>query len=239
MKIIPAIDLLDGKCVRLLKGNYQDVSEYNSSPLNQINIFLDAGFDYVHIVDLDAARSGKNKNLPIIEQFLLIEGLNIQVGGGIRDEQTLNELISIGVDRLIVGTAAINNQAFREEIRSNTNLDKIIFGLDFNVINDEPMLSVNGWTKNTNINLFDFINNNQWIKNILATDISVDGTLEGPNCNIYKKILENKNTNLIASGGIGNMEDIKKLKNIGTQECVVGKAIYENKLSLKDLINVN
>ena len=101
------------------------------------------------------------------------------------------------------------------------------------------MLSVNGWTKNTNINLFDFINNNQWIKNVLATDISVDGTLEGPNCNIYKKILENKNTNLIASGGIGNMEDIKKLKNIGTQECVVGKAIYENKLSLKDLINVN
>ena len=151
----------------------------------------------------------------------------------------MNELISIGVDRLIVGTAAINNQAFREEIRSNTNLDKIIFGLDFNVINHEPMLSVNGWTKNTNINLFDFINNNQWIKNVLATDISVDGTLEGPNCNIYKKILENKNTNLIASGGIGNMEDIKKLKNIGTQECVVGKAIYENKLSLKDLINVN
>ena len=239
MTIIPAIDLLDGKCVRLLKGNYQDVSEYNSSPLNQINIFLDASFDYVHIVDLDAARSGKNKNLPIIEKFLLIEGLNIQVGGGIRDEQTLNELISIGVDRLIVGTAAINNQAFREEIRSNTNLDKIIFGLDFNVINHEPMLSVNGWTKNTNINLFDFISNNQWIKNVLATDISVDGTLEGPNCNIYKKILENKNTNLIASGGIGNMEDIKKLKNIGTQECVVGKAIYENKLSLKDLINVN
>ena len=114
-------------------------------------------------------------------------------------------------------------------------IEKIIYGLDFMIVNKQPLLSVNGWTKKTNVNLFDYIKKNYWIKNILATDISLDGTLQGPNIGIYKKILKNKNLNLIASGGIGSIYDIKKLQSINSQECVVGKAIYECKISLKDL----
>ena len=111
--------------------------------------------------------------------------------------------------------------------------------MDFNIVNNSPLLSVDGWTNNTNINLFDYIDENSWIKNILATDISVDGTLQGPNLNIYKNLLNYKNINLIASGGIGSINDIYNLKSISCNECVVGKAIYENKISLEDLLNVN
>ena len=111
--------------------------------------------------------------------------------------------------------------------------------MDFNIVKNSPLLSVDGWTNNTNINLFDYINENPWIKNILATDISVDGTLQGPNLNIYKNLINYKNINLIASGGIGSINDIYNLKSISCNECVVGKAIYENKISLGDLLNVN
>ena len=239
MKIIPAIDLLDGKCVRLLKGDYRKVSQYSLSPVQQVKNFMDSGFSYIHIIDLNAAKSGNSENLEIIKEIASISGLKIQIGGGIRSISKVNELLSLGIDRLIVGTAAIKDPDFQSELRDSTDLNRIIFGLDFNLVNNQPFLSVNGWTEYTNINLFDYINKNDWIKNILATDISVDGTLLGPNLNIYKVILENKNLNLIASGGIGSLSDITNLNAIGSHECVVGKAIYENKISLKDLRNAN
>jgi phosphoribosylformimino-5-aminoimidazole carboxamide ribotide isomerase len=140
---------------------------------------------------------------------------------------------------VIVGTAAITNNTFKIELKNNIPTEKIIYGLDFKIIDKAPLLSVNGWTENTNINLFDYIEENFWIKNILATDISLDGTLEGPNIYMYKQILKNKSLNLIASGGIGSINDINKLRLINSQECVVGKAIYENKISLMELRNAN
>ena len=235
MKIIPAIDLLDGKCVRLLKGNYSNVTEYNNSPTEQVYKFRDAGFKYIHIVDLNAAKSGGDENLNLIKQIANINEIKVQVGGGIRNINKVEKLFTYGVDKIIVGTAAITDKVFKNELRANFLLKKIIYGLDFNIINHKPFLSVNGWTENTNINLFDYIDENHWIENILATDISLDGTLQGPNTSIYKKILKNKRLNLIASGGIGSIEDINKLKLINCHECVVGKAIYENKISLEDL----
>jgi phosphoribosylformimino-5-aminoimidazole carboxamide ribotide isomerase len=235
MKIIPAIDLLDGKCVRLLKGNYSNVSEYNNSPTEQVYKFRDAGFKYIHIVDLNAAKSGGDENLNLIKQIANINEIKVQVGGGIRNINKVEKLFTYGVDRIIVGTAAITDKVFKNELRANFPSRKIIYGLDFNIINHKPLLSVNGWTENTNINLFDYIDENHWIENILATDISLDGTLQGPNTSIYKQILKNKRLNLIASGGIGSIEDINKLKLINSHECVVGKAIYENKISLEDL----
>jgi phosphoribosylformimino-5-aminoimidazole carboxamide ribotide isomerase len=235
MKIIPAIDLLDGKCVRLLKGNYSNVSEYNNSPTEQVYKFRDAGFKYIHIVDLNAAKSGGDENLNLIKQIANINEIKVQVGGGIRNINKVEKLFTYGVDRIIVGTAAITDKVFKNELRANFPSRKIIYGLDFNIINHKPLLSVNGWTENTNINLFDYIDENHWIENILATDISLDGTLQGPNTSIYKQILKNKRLNLIASGGIGSIEDINKLKLINSHECIVGKAIYENKISLKDL----
>lgn len=239
MKIIPAIDILDGKCVRLLRGNFNDVTIYSKSPLDQVRKFKDAGFSYVHIVDLDAALSGKNKNLSLIKSIANIESIKIQVGGGIRSIDTINNLLEIGVDRLIVGTAAIKNIDFLNQIKKENISDQIIFGLDFVSIKNEPMLFVNGWTENTRINIFDYLRTNNWVKNILVTDISKDGTLEGPNLNIYKKLLLDKSLNLIASGGIGGIDDISNLIEIGSHECVIGKAIYENKVTLNELINAN
>jgi phosphoribosylformimino-5-aminoimidazole carboxamide ribotide isomerase len=239
MNIIPAIDILDGKCVRLLKGNYSDVTVYNENPIEQVKIFKNAGFKNIHIVDLNAAKTGGDENLEIIQNISCIENIEIQVGGGIRTIEKATQLLSNNIRRIIVGTAAITNDAFRDQLKNYIDVNKIIFGLDFNLSNDTPLLSIHGWTKSTDINLYDYINNNKWIKNILATDISVDGTLKGPNLNIYKNLLANKNINLIASGGIGSLEDINNLRSILCNECVVGKAIYENKISLQDLKNVN
>ena len=239
MNIIPAIDLLNGSCVRLLKGNYNRVSSYNTSPIEQVKTFVDAGFNYIHIIDLDAAKSGNDENLEIIKSISQIEGLRLQIGGGIRDINKVVDLFDLGIDRLIVGTAAITDSKFLAQLKDRVDPNKLIFGLDFNLINNEPLLSVNGWTTNTTTTLFDYINENDWIKNVLATDISLDGTLMGPNIDIYKRILEYKNINLIASGGIASIKDIKELINIGSHECVVGKAIYENKITLPELQNVN
>ena len=239
MNIIPAIDLLNGSCVRLLKGNYNKVSSYNSSPIDQVNTFVDAGFNYIHIIDLDAAKSGNDENLEIIKSIAQIEGLSLQIGGGIRDINKVFDLFDLGIDRLIVGTAAITDSKFLAQLKDRVDPNKLIFGLDFNLINNEPLLSVNGWTTNTTTTLFDYINENDWIKNVLATDISLDGTLMGPNIDIYKRILEYKNINLIASGGIASIKDIRDLIDIGSHECVVGKAIYENKITLPELQNVN
>ena len=239
MKIIPAIDILNGKCVRLLKGNYSKVTEYNNDPLTQVNIFKKAGFKAIHIVDLNAAKTGGNENLKIIKDIANIEDIEIQVGGGIRTIDKAKDLISNKIKRIIVGTAAIKDIKFRNDLKDNINVENIIFGLDFNIVKKSPLLSVDGWTNNTNINLFDYIDENSWIKNILATDISVDGTLQGPNLQIYKNLLNYKNIKLIASGGIGSIKDIYNLKSISCHECVVGKAIYENKISLGDLLDVN
>ena len=239
MNIIPAIDILNGKCVRLLKGNYSDVTVYNENPIEQVKIFKNAGFKNIHIVDLNAAKTGGDENLEIIQNISCIENIEIQVGGGIRTIEKATQLLSNNIRKIIVGTAAITNDAFRNQLKNYIDVNKIIFGLDFNLGNDTPLLSIHGWTKSTDINLYDYINNNKWIKNILATDISVDGTLKGPNLNIYKNLLANKNINLIASGGIGSLDDINNLRSIHCNACVVGKAIYENKISLQDLKNVN
>jgi phosphoribosylformimino-5-aminoimidazole carboxamide ribotide isomerase len=239
MKIIPAIDLLDGKCVRLLKGDYSKVSHYNNNPIEQVEEFVRAGFSYIHLIDLNAAKSGGNENLELIKEIAGIKNIKIQVGGGIRDINKIKRLFSYNVDRVIVGTAAITNNIFKLELKNNFPIEKIVYGLDFKIVDEVPLLSVNGWTENTNINLFDYIKENYWIKNILATDISLDGTLNGPNIDIYKQILTNKDLNLIASGGIGSIDDISKLQLIKSQECVVGKAIYEEKISLLELRNAN
>ena len=237
MKIIPAIDLLDGQCVRLLQGDYKKVTSYNISPINQANFFFKEGFRYLHIVDLDSAKNADNKNLNIIKSINKIKNLKIQVGGGIRDIQKVKDLLNIGIDRLIVGTEAIKNKNFLNALKNEVDVKKIVFGLDFKIIENEAVLYTNGWLEKSRYKLFDFIEKNSWILNILATDISSDGMLSGPNIKIYEKILNKSNSNLIASGGISAISDINNLKKIGIQECVVGKAIYENIIPIEDIRN--
>ena len=239
MKIIPAIDLLDGQCVRLLQGNYKKVTSYNISPINQANFFFKEGFRYLHIVDLDSAKNVNDKNLNIIKSINKIKNLKIQVGGGIRDIQKVKDLLDIGIDRLIVGTEAIKNKNFLNALKNEVDVKKIVFGLDFKIIKNEAVLYTNGWLEKSRYKLFDFIEKNSWIFNILATDISTDGMLSGPNIEIYEKILNKSNSNLIASGGISAVSDINNLKKIGVQECVIGKAIYENIIPIEDIRNAN
>ena len=239
MKIIPAIDLLDGQCVRLLQGDYKKVTSYNISPINQANYFFKEGFRYLHIVDLDSAKNADNKNLNIIKSINKIKNLKIQVGGGIRDIQKVKDLLNIGIDRLIVGTEAIKNKNFLNALKNEVDVKKIVFGLDFKIIENEAVLYTNGWLEKSRYKLFDFIEKNSWIFNILATDISTDGMLSGPNIEIYEKILNKSNSNLIASGGISAVSDINNLKKIGVQECVIGKAIYENIIPIEDIRNAN
>ena len=239
MKIIPAIDILDGSCVRLIKGDFGKVTKYESSPLKQSNYFKEEGFYYLHIIDLNAASTNSMDNLAIIKKIASTKDLKIQVGGGVRSMDRVDMLFSSGVDRVIVGTGAIENSYFLDQLRECNYLDKIIFALDFKVINKLPMLATHGWSVESEINLYDYLSKNNWIKNILATDISLDGTMKGPNKEIYKNIISLNTFKFIASGGIGSVNDLHYLKSIGADECVVGKAIYEKKISMMDLKNVN
>ena len=241
MQIIPAIDLLDSKCVRLVKGDFDQVTIYNNNPLDQIKLFEDHGIKKVHIVDLDAAKSGlSTSNTKLIKNIASSTNIEIQVGGGIRSIDKANEFYDIGVSKIIIGTAGIESAEFLTNLLTTFNSEFVIAGLDFNVKNKIPYLAINGWTKSTSINLYTFLESLPEIKNILATDISVDGTMEGSNIFIYKEILDRfPDINLIGSGGVSCIKDINNLKQIGLNECVVGKAYYEGKIKMHEMIYVN
>tara|TARA_Y200000002_G_scaffold275142_1_gene229395 strand:+ start:349 stop:1065 length:717 start_codon:yes stop_codon:yes gene_type:complete len=238
MNILPAIDIKNGSCVRLRKGNFNEIKIYNSSPLDQAKLFKDHGFDFIHIVDLDGALRGKRENNKIINQIINLN-IKVQLGGGIRLLSDVEELIDNGVERVILGTAVIENKSFMNDVLSKFDQKNITLALDFRIYDEIPYIATKGWINQTKINLYDFIQKNE-IKNILATDINKDGLLIGPNLKIYKKIKElNPVKNLIGSGGISKISDVHDLAKIDVNECVVGKAIYENKISMKELANVN
>tara|TARA_B100000886_G_scaffold36677_1_gene22830 strand:+ start:180 stop:896 length:717 start_codon:yes stop_codon:yes gene_type:complete len=238
MRVLPAIDIKNGNCVRLKKGNFKNVKVYSDSPIEQANHFKNNGFDFIHIVDLDGALNGKRVNIKIIDEIINL-GINVQLGGGIRSISDIKNLIDIGVQRVIVSTAAIENDNFLSEVLNKINEKNITLALDFRVINGIPFLASKGWTFQTKINLYEFIKNNM-IENILATDINKDGLLSGPNLKIYKEMKKLfPDLNIIGSGGISSLEDIDSLSKININECVVGKAIYENKISLEELFNVD
>ena len=238
MNILPAIDIKNGSCVRLRKGNFNEIKIYNSSPLDQAKLFKDHGFDFIHIVDLDGALRGKRENNKIINQIINLN-IKVQLGGGIRLLSDVEELIDNGVERVILSTAVIENKSFMNDVLSKFDQKNITLALDFRIYDEIPYIATKGWINQTKINLYDFIQKNE-VKNILATDINKDGLLIGPNLKIYKKIKElNPVKNLIGSGGISKISDVHDLAKIDVNECVVGKAIYENKISMKELANVN
>ena len=238
MNILPAIDIKNGSCVRLKKGNFNKIKIYNSSPLDQAKLFKDHGFDFIHIVDLDGALRGRRENQKIINQIVNLN-IKVQLGGGIRLLSDVEELIDNGVERIILSTAVIENKSFMNDVLSRFDQKNITLALDFRIYDEIPYVATKGWINQTKINLYDFIQKYE-IKNVLATDINKDGLLVGPNLKIYKKIKElNPDKNLIGSGGISKISDVANLAKIDVNECVVGKAIYENKISMKELANVN
>ncbi len=234
MIIYPAIDLQDGKCVRLTKGNFDEKTIYSRSPLEQAKVFQEIGFKYLHIVDLDRTISKDKSNLETIKNIIDNTTLNIQVGGGLRTEDTIEEVIDLGIDNAVLGTAAVNNPDLLITI-SQKYKNKISVGLDVR----EKMIALQGWKDQTQISCFDFLNTikNLPLRSIIFTDINKDGMKQGINIDDTLKMAESSKISVIASGGVSNIEDIKMIKSknkIGG--VIVGKAIYDGLINLNDLV---
>ncbi len=236
IEIIPAIDLIDGKCVRLSQGDYQTKKIYNESPLDVAKQFEDAGLKRLHIVDLDGAKQGKIINIKILESVALSTKLNIDFGGGIKTTEDAQLVFNSGASIINIGSIAVKQPELVYEWIQSFGASKILLGAD---VKDE-MIMINGWQQSTSLNIITYISNyiNKGIDSIFCTDISKDGLLEGVSINLYKKLLNIfPQLKLIASGGVGSIKDIEELEAIGCSGVIIGKALYEEKLSLKELNN--
>ena len=233
MKIFPAIDIKDKKCVRLIKGDFNQKTEYEMSPVEQATQFIDKGFKNLHIVDLDGALTGETVNLNIIKEIVRKFDFKVEVGGGVRDFDSIQEYADIGVDKVILGSAAIKDKNFLKKACKRFP-KKIALGLDAK----DGKLSVSGWKENSGISTLDFLNevNDYSISRLIFTDINKDGTKESPNFEETLKVAEISNCPVVISGGVSSIEDIKKAKTLKNVEgVIVGKAIYDGDVKLEEL----
>ena len=234
MKIFPAIDIKDKKCVRLIKGDFNQKTEYEMTPVEQATKFIDKGFKNLHIVDLDGALSGETVNLDIIKEIVRKFDFKVEVGGGVRDFDSIQEYADTGVDKVILGSAAIKDKNFLKKACKKFP-KKIALGLDAK----DGKLSVLGWKESSNISTLDFLNevNDYDISRLIFTDINRDGTKESPNFEETLKVSEISNCPVVISGGVSSIEDIKKAKTLKNIEgIIVGKAIYDGDIKLEDLV---
>ena len=235
MKIFPAIDIKDKKCVRLIKGDFENKTEYETSPLDQAGKYKDHGFKNLHIVDLDGALTGQTVNLNIIQEIIGRYDLKVEVGGGVRTLDSIKRYADAGVEKIILGSAAIKNKEFLKEACLKFR-NKIALGLDAK----DGNLSVSGWTENLNIKTLDFLKdvNDYGISRLIYTDINRDGTKESPNFEETIKIADVSNCPVIISGGVSSMKDIKKAKELNNKNIegiIIGKAIYDGDIKLDEL----
>jgi phosphoribosylformimino-5-aminoimidazole carboxamide ribotide isomerase len=234
MIIIPAIDIYDGKVVRLSKGDFKEVSFYHTNPVKQAKVFEDSGFELIHIVDLQGAKTGKFTALSIIKEIKEKTKLNVQFGGGIRDGKTAAQAFGAGIDFAVIGSVAAKNRDEFKLIVEKYTADKIVAAAD--VINEKVYIA--GWTEEASVSLYNHINfcMDIGIKKFICTDISKDGTMKGLNEELYKNLLSNfPGIELIASGGVKDINEVTQLKKINPYAVVIGKAIYEGKIDLKEL----
>ena len=234
MYIIPAIDIIEGKCVRLTQGDYAQKKIYNENPLEIAKQFEDAGLQRLHLVDLDGAKAGRIINYKILETLSSKTNLHIDFGGGLKSDDDLKVAFECGAQQVTGGTIAVKNRETFLNWINTFGAEKIILGAD---VKDEK-LAVGGWIETSDIWLKDFLQDyvNQGIKYCICTDISKDGLLRGSSNELYERLLSDfKDLQLIASGGVTDMSDLEKLKEIGCFGAIIGKAIYEGRISLKDL----
>jgi len=234
MKIFPAIDIKDKKCVRLVKGDFDNKTEYEMSPLDQAGKYKDHGFKNLHIVDLDGALTGKTVNLEIIREIVNKFNFKIEIGGGIRSFDSIKKYTDVGVEKVILGSAAIKDKNFLKESCIKFP-NQIALGLDAK----DGFLSVSGWKENSNKLIIDFLKevNEYGISRLIFTDINRDGTKRSPNFDETSKIASISKCPVIISGGVSSIDDIKKAKNLKNIEgIIVGKAIYDGDIDLKDLV---
>ncbi|MGY8943047.1 MAG: 1-(5-phosphoribosyl)-5-[(5-phosphoribosylamino)methylideneamino]imidazole-4-carboxamide isomerase [Flavobacteriales bacterium] len=238
MRIIPAIDIIDGKCVRLTKGDYSTKKIYNESPLEVAKEFEAAGIEYLHVVDLDGAKASQIINYKVLEQIASKTSLKIDFGGGLKSDKDLEIAFNSGAHQITGGSIAVKNSAIFESWIEKYGAQKIILGADFYPDSAGGKIATNGWQEESTLELIPFIKGYQdkGIQYVICTDISKDGMLQGPSFEVYKKIIsEVKNVQLIASGGISTFDELPRLAENGCEGVIIGKAIYEKKISLKQL----
>ena len=233
MRIIPAIDIIDGKCVRLSKGDYDTKKIYNENPVEVAKEFEDFGIQYLHLVDLDGAKAKKIINQKVIENIAKNTNLIIDFGGGIRSEEDLQKAFDSGAKKVTLGSIAVVNPELCLAWLEQFGAEKFILGADCL----DRKIKTSGWLENSETDVVDFIKEYQkkGFREVVCTDISKDGMLQGPSTALYQEIIENSTIELIASGGISNIEDVQKMKGIGCAGTIIGKAIYEGRISLEDL----
>lgn len=234
MRIIPAIDIIEGKCVRLSKGDYDTKKVYNENPLEVAKSFEDHGIEYLHLVDLDGAKSKHIVNYKILETIATKTNLKIDFGGGLKTDQDLKIAFENGADQITGGSIAVKNPDVFQQWIGQYGSNKIILGADA----DQEKIAISGWQEASDEALLPFIalHLEKGIQYVICTDISKDGMLQGPSFDLYQKILKQSPAiKLIASGGISTFEELPKLAELGCEGTIIGKAIYENKISLKQL----
>lgn len=235
MNIFPAIDLYDGKAVRLLKGDYQKMTVYGENPLEIARDFENSGAEFLHVVDLEGAKTGDTPNLAAIERIVKNTSLFTEVGGGIRTLETVEKYVNIGVKRIILGTAAVNNEEFLISAVKKYG-EKIAVGIDVK----DGFVAIKGWTDLSKFTPFEFCAKMQdiGVKTVICTDVSRDGAMQGTNIDLYKEMSEKFDINIIASGGVSSIDDIKRLKSLGIYGAIIGKAYYTKAISLAEAIEV-
>jgi phosphoribosylformimino-5-aminoimidazole carboxamide ribotide isomerase len=234
MKIFPAIDIKDNKCVRLIKGDFDNKTEYETSPIDQASKYKDHGFKNLHIVDLDGALTGETVNLDIIQKIISKFDLKIEIGGGVRNFESIQKYTDAGVEKVILGSAAIKDKIFLKEACQKFP-NKIALGLDAK----NGYLSVSGWKENSKKQTLDFLKevNDLGVSRLIYTDINRDGTKASPNFDDTAKVANTSNCPVIISGGVSSIQDIKKAKELKNIEgIIVGKAIYDGDIDLNELV---
>lgn len=235
MIIFPAIDLYEGKAVRLYKGDYNQMTVYSENPAEVAKKFVQAGATHLHLVDLEGAKLGRPGNLDTISKIIKETDLFTEVGGGIRNIETVEAYISIGVDRVILGTAAVNDPEFLKEALKRFG-DKIAVGVDLK----DGFVAIKGWTEKSSLSADEFLGEMETlgVSTIICTDISRDGAMQGSNNTLYRELSEKYNINFIASGGVSTIEDVKTLSSMNMYGAIIGKAYYIGAIDLKEAIEV-
>ena len=237
MHLFPAIDLRDGQVVRLAQGDYDRQTPYDRDPLEQARLFADAGASRLHVVDLDGARSGRMRHLPVIREICTAGRLKVEVGGGVRTEETINELLSAGVERVVLGTAALADWNWFEGLLVQDGYrGKLVLGLDAR----DGKLAVSGWCRQPDAGAVEVARrvSGSDLAAIVYTDIATDGMMDGPNIDGIRRMTEATRTPVVASGGVGSLDDLKALRPLRIEGVIVGRAIYEDAFRVDEAIRV-
>lgn len=233
MKLFPAIDLYDGKAVRLYKGDYNNMTVYSENPIEIARDFESKGMKYIHIVDLQGAKDGATPNINIVKQIANETGLFCEVGGGIRDMKTVEAYLGSGIDRVILGTAAVNNPEFLQQAVKQYG-EKIAVGVDIK----DGFVAIKGWMEKSQYTCFDFCEKMEklGVKTLICTDISKDGAMKGTNRELYKQLSQRFSIDITASGGVSSIDDIKALRELDIYGAIIGKAYYIGAIDLKEAL---